>query len=128
MPWTEPQTLNVLEEYWQRGSATCPTCQAVVRFNCKWVSDGYLLFAHCPRGCGDFTRSRTNDPRKDEFRQWTQEEGEAIHDAHFVGKHIVCPVDGGPVEVTEQRTNKGNNVIAVCRRCGNGWSEKYPRA
>jgi hypothetical protein len=127
MPWTDPESLQVLEGYWANGGAECPKCNAYIRFNYQPFIGGYLLFARCPRGCGGFDLNSGQDPRKGQFRNWTEEEANAVLNDYFRNQRPSCPVDGAEVQMTETPTFEGNMVHARCRRCGHGWQQMFAR-
>lgn len=125
MPWTKEQSEAIFEGYWQRGTASCPTCAAIVRFNFNPFTNGqYTLHAQCPRQCGRFQAERGDDPRSGSFRPWTDKEGPAVINDHFRNDPTICPVDGSQLTVQESHFHGGVLVTALCRRCGQGWREQ----
>jgi len=90
MAWTNDQKVQLFENFWQNETSHCPTDNAKLETNFqKFLGGNYVLIASCPRCSEMMQMQRADDPKKDEFRVWTEDEKSR---ASF-GQDIFCAAD-----------------------------------
>jgi len=121
MPWSPEQLAKMVDDYWQHGRITCPSCRAIVSPHFHAADTGeYILIGSCPRGHGEMHLNRSHDPLAFRFRPWTDAEKKQMVDAQVEGRGVRCPVDGSAVKMTVHPTDAGMPIImGQCYRCGN---------
>jgi len=69
-----------------------------------------------------------NDPLRDSFREWTDEEKAALSDDALDRHYPRCPVDETRLEVNESTFGGGKTVVHLrCKRCRQHHEETFPR-
>lgn len=119
--WTDEQRRAIFESYWATGGGRCPNDDSILEFSfAPFIGVGapYQLTARCPRDGNMAKFNRDDDPRRDQFRPWTDAEKEQLVDGYFRRRSGVCPVCGTDVRM-EQSSGAHPTVQLHCRRCGN---------
>jgi hypothetical protein len=120
MAYTPEQNAQIIKSFWESGgSARCPVDNARLDVRRTSVGPAYLLIGQCPK-CGQYVKAGSDDdPKKSEFRQWTDEELVKMADGYFENRYANCPVCQIWVDTREIRNPMGpSSLIFHCKRCG----------
>lgn len=117
--WTDEQRRAIFEDYWRTGSGRCPTDDSILDFSfAEFLGGTYQLTARCPRDGNMAKFSRDDDPLREQFRQWTDDEKGQLVDGYFQRRHGTCPVCRTAVQM-KPSGGVSETVLLNCRRCGN---------
>lgn len=127
MAWTAEQSNEVFENYWQIGGAPRPFDGSLVDVHRARYQGSYFLTAGCPR-CGSRLRmGREDDTRRQDFRQWTDQEKQRLVEDYFQQRAGDYPVCGASVHMQSVPTLDANHIMLLCDRCGNSGALTVPR-
>jgi hypothetical protein len=126
MEWTQEQKNRIFDDRWRGYLTHCPHDHARLEVEIKPIVGPrglYVLTARCPRCQNHLEMGPQDDPKRKDFRAWTNEEKSQIIDQHFANGSVSCPVcqalfrcegsaDVAPVAIINCR----------CPRCGNSYS------
>lgn len=125
MPWTDEQIGQMIDAHFAQQPIRCPDCDSLIRFN-RAATSGYFLHGSCPKGHGGIQITRDQDPRKNEFRDWTEAELDTAVNSHLSSHTPKCPVDNSVLDVTENSTNQANRYVISCPRCNRRYVKEFP--
>ncbi|SRR6266496_2721919 len=119
MSWATEHIHEIIEQFWQDGTARCPVDNGPLKLKLRKLHGGdYDLRAEC-LCCG---RSkdirRADDPRRQQFRSWTLFEVERLMRFALENDQVDCPVCGALLEKQPAQTSAWPLLIR-CFRCGN---------
>jgi hypothetical protein len=127
MPWTPQEESDLFDAYWKGEADHCPQCRAILNVGRMDLSTGYRLRIECPRRCGRMEKYPANDPRKGDFRDWTEAEGRRLIDLMLENGVAECPIDGTRVNISQLDFANGSNEVRVsCPRCQAGYFYRFP--
>jgi len=126
MSWSNEQTHQIIEQFWRSGTASCPVDNGPLKLRMHKLRGGdYDLQAEC-LFCGKNKElRRADDPRRGQFRRWTNPEIERLVQVDLEGDHANCPVCGARVERSDPAASGSRPIIVRCFRCGNSnqWAQ-----
>jgi len=120
MSWSNKQAHQIIEQFWQNGSASCPEDNGPLKLRLLKLNGGdYDLLAECLY-CGKSKElRRADDPRRSQFRPWTSGEIERLVRVALVKEEADCPVCGNRVERFDAAAMSPAPLLVRCFRCGN---------
>lgn len=118
MPWNDSHAAKFFDDHFKGHLVECPDCKAVIAGEYSaFPTGGYYLDFACPKNCGSIRFKPNRDPRKAEFRPWTEQEKMKILNTHKSGQIPTCPVDESELHLDGPMG--GKSITAICPRCLN---------
>src|SRR3989442_15972224 len=118
MPWNQAQREEILESYWSEGRSECPNDGAQLTFELQQMRGDYTVLVKCP-GCREMVQmNRSHDPRRSNFRAWTDEEKVSMRGHYRLLGRGSCPVCGAMITPSPSDTIGSQDVGLHCPRCG----------
>jgi transcription elongation factor Elf1 len=116
MAWSREQLEAVYRNVYAH-AMTCPACGGALTLARAPDADavGAVTCAACEERV---VVSMRDDPLRERFRDFTEQEKKAIVAADKMRRTPHCPVDGTAMDVNVQRSlGRNSNVVVRCRRC-----------
>jgi transcription elongation factor Elf1 len=118
MAW-DPQQLEALYANVYRRRMECPACGGALGLSAAADGDAYAIGVVECRACDErHLVAGQNDPLRNTFRPYTEQEKRELFAADRSRRTPVCPVDGTEMDVQLQRSlGRTSNAVMRCRRC-----------
>jgi ssDNA-binding Zn-finger/Zn-ribbon topoisomerase 1 len=117
MAWTTEQ-LEALYANVYANRVICPSCDAALKLS-RSKEPNEFGQVECSKCNQSHLISRRNDPSRETFRDYTEQERKQIIDADKRRLDPTCPLDGATMVVYAQRSLALNSQVKIrCPRCG----------
>jgi hypothetical protein len=117
--WTPEQQTAIFENYWRTGTGMCPVHGLPLRISFHDRCGHYQLRVECPTSGLSLEMTRQDDPKRNQFRLWSDDQKHLMMRSHLLLGKAQCPVCQAIVRLSINRNSNGTTALIQCPRCGN---------
>jgi hypothetical protein len=126
MEWTQKQKNRIFDDRWRGYQTHCPHDHTRLEVEIKPIVGRrglYVMTARCPHCRNEMEMGPQDDPKRGQFREWTEGEKAEIITQHHANRSVRCPVCEAVVRCEGSRSLGPVACINChCQRCGNSYS------